>query len=156
MTDARRFRGWGRRLAMGVALAALPAAAAVWTRSVSLLPIPRGSKQEIKNATYFTRDWSVSVTSVTVRDDVAGGGQVSPVWIFSYRNTDREPHFVSILVECQDPRRQPTTRYKAIGRLEANRKDDGTLEIILKAPSDDWKRSAFSKITIDFLSGPEG
>lgn len=157
MKRTRRFRGPDLLLALALATAASPVPAAVWTRSVNVVPIPRGSKQEFKNASYFTRDWTVAVTSVSVKDDAtAAGSVVAPVWIFNYRNTDREAHYVAISVECRDPRHQPTVRYKAVARLEPDRKDDTPLEVVLKVPSDDWKRSAFSKVTIDFLSGPDG
>jgi hypothetical protein len=137
-------------------LAGLPLAGTIWTRSANLIKIPRGVKIPFPNATYSTRDWSVVISSVEVREDSSSGESVSPKWLFYYKNTDHDPHYVLINVQCQDVSRRDRARFSYTATLLADQKEEAPIEILSKTRTEDWKNASFARITIDFLSTPSG
>lgn len=147
------------RWVMGLlALAAtLPLAGTIWTRSTNVIKIPRGAKETLPNTAYITREWNVVVTGVEVRDDPAPAGeQCLPRWTFYYKNTDSQPHYVAITVQCQDIHRKDRARFTYNATLAPDHKEEFGLEIASKVKVDDWKQTLFVKVTVDFLSTPSG
>jgi hypothetical protein len=143
--------------ALALFLAAAPLAATVWTRSNSQVRIPKGTRVELDGASYATRDWSVSMTALEVKDGSrSADGVVTTSWVFHYANTDREPHFVSVTVRCLDNLRKERSRFTAKSTLQANLPDGATLEIQARIPEAEWKASVIARVVIDFLSSPEG
>jgi hypothetical protein len=143
--------------ALALLLAAAPLAATVWTRSNLPVRIPKGTKVALDGASYATRDWSVALTALEVRDGArSADGVLATSWLFHYTNTDREPHFVSVTVRCLDNHRKERTRFTAKSTLQANRPDGATLEIQARIPEAEWKASVVARVVIDFLSSPEG
>jgi hypothetical protein len=143
--------------ALALLLAAAPLAATVWTRSNLQVRIPKGTRVELDGASYATRDWSVSMTALEVKDGSrSADGVVTTSWVFSYTNTDREHHFVSVTVRCLDNQRKERMRFTAKATLQANRPDGATLEIQARIPEAEWKSSVIARVVIDFLSSPEG
>lgn len=131
--------------------------ATIWTRGTNIIKLPKGSKEALPNTAYITREWSVSVSSVEVREDPSPGPDNSaPVWTFLYKNTDGAPHYVAITVQCQDLARHDLLKFSSIATLAPNHKDDFPLEITSKVRTSDWKRTMFVRVTVDFLSGPTG
>lgn len=148
----------GRWLAALLVLSgALPVLGTIWTRSTNIMKVPRGTREVLPNTAYFTRDWNVAVTAVEVKDDPAPTADMSqPRWVFYYKNTDSEPHYVSITVLCQDIQRKDRARFSYTATLVPNRKEDFPLEISSKIRTPDWKQTVIVKITVDFLSTPSG
>jgi hypothetical protein len=143
-----------KRLAL-VLLAATPALATIWTRSTHLVKIPRHEKEPLAHAAYTTRGWSVSVTSASVVEEARGPESVGLRWLFDYSNTDAEPHYVAVTVQYQDAQRRERGRVSSKATLPPTRKGDGRFEVATKRP-DEWREVVFARITIDFLSGPDG
>ncbi|MEO6324860.1 MAG: hypothetical protein ABIT01_13350 [Thermoanaerobaculia bacterium] len=137
-------------------LVGLPLTGTIWTRSANLIKIPRGVKLPFPNATYSTRDWNLAISSVEVREDSSKGDSVAPKWLFYYKNTDHENHYVLITVQCQDVSRKDRARFSYTATLLADQKDETPIEILSKTKTDDWKNASFARITIDFLSTPNG
>lgn len=144
-------------LAGGLAvLVALPALATIWTRSTSVVKLNRGSRTPLANATYATREWSVAITGFEAVEGAASGDVVSPKWLFFYRNTDAEAHFVAITVQCQDAARKDRSRFAYTATLQPNIKDEASFDIVSKLRADDWRSTQYVKVTIDFVSSPTG
>jgi hypothetical protein len=135
---------------------ALPALATIWTRSSNIVKVVRGSRVPIPNATYVTREWNLAITGLEVQEGAAAGDLVTPKWLFFYRNTDGEQHFVAITVQCQDAQRRDRSRFTYTATLAPNTKDEGAIEIVSKIHADEWRTTQFAKVTIDFLSSPAG
>lgn len=159
------FRGSGvfvpriRRSAVPILLllGALPLAGTIWTRSTNIIKLPLGAREALPNTLYTARDWSLAITAVEVRDDPAPtADQSQPLWIFYFKNTDSEPHYVSITVQCQDFSRKENGRFTFKATLAPNHKDEFPLGVSAKIRTSDWKRTTFARITVDFLSGPTG
>jgi hypothetical protein len=143
--------------ALALLLAAAPLAATVWTRSNLQVRIPKGTRVELDGASYATRDWSVSMTALEVKDGSrSADGSIMTSWVFHYTNTDREHHFASVTVRCLDNQRKERMRFTAKATLQANRPDGGTLEIQARIPDAEWKSSVIARVVIDFLSSPDG
>lgn len=162
---ARDARGGGTRRAgirfapavFALLLAALPLGATVWSRSTAQVRLQKGSKAVLDGASYATRDWSVSVTALEVKDGARNPeGLVTTSWVFHYANTDGEPHYVSVTVRCLDAQRKERARFTAKSTLQAGRPDGATFEIQARIPEAEWKSTAVARIVIDFLSSPEG
>src|SRR5262249_48667593 len=134
-----------------------PLAGTIWTRSSNIIKLPRGSHETLPNTSYATRDWSIALTSVEVRDDPApSGGSCLPEWTFFYKNTHSPPHYVTMTVQCQDLQRKERARFSYNATLQGDHKEEFGLEIATKVKCDDWKQTIFVKVTVDFLSGPTG
>jgi hypothetical protein len=136
---------------------ALPLPATVWTRANVTVRVARGERVPIENASYTGRDWSVSLTAIEVREGArAAQGTVVVSWVFHYTNTDKEPHYVALNVRCLDARRTEGSRFSATAVLQADRPGGATVEVGAKMAEEDWKKTAWAKVIVDFLSGPQG
>lgn len=146
---------WGVLLL--VFAATLPLFGTIWTRGTNIVKVPKGGKEPLPNTAYVTRDWTVSVSSIEVRDDAGTSSDTATaVWTFLYKNTDSAPHYVSITVQCQDLARRDLLKFTSIATLGPNHKDDFPLEITSKVRAAEWKRTMFVRVTVDFLSTPTG
>ena len=144
-----------------VALLALllgsPLLATVWSRRNLSVKVPRGGSVELENASYASREWTVSLKALEVKTPSrAVNGVVTAVWLFHYTNTDKEPHYVSVTVRCLDGRRQERTHFTAIATLQPDQPDGATFEISAKMQENDWSLTTWAKIVVDFLSTPKG
>lgn len=138
-------------------LVAAPLLATVWTRANLTVRIPKGGRVDLENASYRARDWSVALTALEVREESRPSmGVLTTVWTFHYTNTDKEPHHVALKVRCLDVKRGERSSFSAQAVLQADRPDGGKLEISAKMREDDWAVSAWTRVVVDFLSGPEG
>ncbi|MDL1950814.1 hypothetical protein FBQ97_13510 [Acidobacteria bacterium ACD] len=138
-------------------LVATPLLATVWTRANLTVRIPKGGRVELENASYRARDWSVALTALEVREESRPSmGSVTTVWTFHYTNTDKEPHHVTLKVRCLDAKRGERSSFSAQAVLQADRPDGAKLEISAKMREGDWNISAWARVVVDFLSGPEG
>lgn len=144
------------RLALLVLLLALPATAAIWTRSSNVVKLNRGGRTPLPNALYAARDWNAAVTGFEVKDAPPAGDMVTPRWHFYYRNTDAEAHYVAITVQCQDSQRRDRMRFSYTATLQPKQEEEAAVEIVSKLRADEWRATVFAKITIDFLSSPTG
>ena len=146
---------------MAAALALLlasPLLATVWNRSKAVFQLPKGSgRVEIANASYAARDWSVALKALEIKEvSRPVGGSVTVVWVFHYTNTDKEPHYAALGVQCLDARRAERARFEAKVTLEANRPDGGTVEVSARLQQETWAASSSARVVIDFLSTKEG
>lgn len=142
---------------MLVAFLAFPLFATVWTRSTNLVKIPRGIKQPLPNALYSTREWNLVISSVEVREEGTGTGElVTPKWLFYYKNSDHERHYALITVQCQDTARKDRARFSYTATLLADQKEEASIEIVSKVRGEDWKNASYARITVDFVSTPGG
>jgi hypothetical protein len=138
------------------ALVALPVLATIWTRSSSVVKVSRSARTPLPNVAYSTREWNIAITSFEVQEWMASGDVISPRWIFYYKNTDAEAHYVAITVQCQDAQRRDRTRFGYTATLQPNVKDEASIEIVSKLKSQDWRSTIFARVTVDFLSSPSG
>jgi hypothetical protein len=130
--------------------------ATVWTRSNLMIRIPKGTRVELEGASYSTRDWTVALTALEVKDDrTPVQGMVTPIWVVHYKNTDKEPHFVSLTVRCLDNQRADRARFTMTGTLQPN-PTDGTFEVSAKTRAEEWQVSVWARVLADFLSTPTG
>jgi len=143
-------------LAAALLLAALPALATIWTRSMAVVKVPRGARIPLPNVSYSTRDWSEALTAFEVLEGAAAGEMVSPKWLFHYRNTDSSVHYVAITVQCQDAQRRDRAKFSYTAALAPNVKDEATVEIVSRLRAEDWRETSFARITVDFVSSPGG
>jgi hypothetical protein len=128
----------------------------IWTRSTNLIKIPRGIKLPLPNATYSTRDWNLSIFSIEVKEDPSpSADSVAPKWLFTYKNSDHENHYVLITVQCEDVGRKHKTHFSYTATLLPDQKE-APIEIFSRTRNDDWRSSIFARVTIDFLSTPTG
>jgi hypothetical protein len=145
------------RLAAVALLAALPALATIWTRSTSLIKVPRGgAKEALQHAVYTTREWSVEVVDAVTEEEAPSGQQLGVKWIFEYRNSDAVPHHVSVTVQYQDAFKASRGQFGAKVTLAPTGKDTGRFEVPTKCRTDDWHWAVLARVTIDFLSTPNG
>jgi hypothetical protein len=149
-------RPLSRKLPLLALALALPALATIWTRSSNVVKVTKGMRTAIPNATYATREWSLAVTSLEVQEGATAGDTVSPRWLFYYKNTDAEQHFVAITVQCQDAQRHDRSRFNYTATLQPNSKEEGSFEIVSKIRAEEWRATIYAKVTIDFLSTPSG
>ena len=139
-------------------LLASPLLATVWNRSKAMVQLPKGTgRVEVANASYAARDWNVALKALEIKEvSRPVGGIVTVVWVFHYTNTDKEPHYAALSVQCLDARRTERARFDTKVTLEANRPDGGTVEVSAKLQQDTWAGSSFARVVIDFLSTKEG
>ena len=152
-----------RRLSVRVAAAVLalllatPLFATVWTRSNVVIRIPKGGRVDLENASYAARDWSVALTALEVREEGrTAEGNVTTVWVFHYTNTDKQPHYASVRVQCLDLKRNERSRFDATLTLDADSPTGATVEIKAKLQESNWSASALARVVVDFLSTKEG
>jgi hypothetical protein len=147
------------RIALLVVLATLAssAAATIWTRSTSFVPIKIGEVVPLKNAAYSTRDWTVSVRNVEAQQNPSPGpGLVSTTWAFGMANTDAEPHYVQVTIHYLDAQRRPRVNFTHRFKIDGGQKDDDRRGFEARCTTTQWQGLANARISIDFLSTPEG
>lgn len=138
-------------------LLAFSAAATIWTRSTSMVPIRPGVLLPLKNAAYGTRDWTVSVTNVELQPKPAPGpGLVSVTWAFGMANTDSEPHYVDIRVHYLDGQRRSRVSFSHRFRIEPGQSESDRHGLEARCTQDQWQGVSMARITLDFLSTPDG
>ncbi len=136
---------------------AFPVLGTIWTRATNVIKVPRGTRENLPNTAYATREWSTAITSVEVHDDSPLAGDTClPRWTFFYKNTDSQPHYVTITVLCQDIHRNERARFSYNATLGPDHKEDFGLDVAAKVKCDAWKQTMLVKITVDFLSTPNG
>lgn len=138
-------------------LLAVSAAATIWTRSTSMVPIRPGVLLPLKNAVYGTRDWTVSVTNVELQPKPAPGpGLVSATWAFGMANTDSEPHYVDVRVLYLDGQRRSRVSFSHRFRIEPGQSESDRHGFEARCTQDQWRGISQARITLDFLSTPDG
>ena len=138
-------------------LLALSAAATIWTRATSMVPIRPGVLLPLKNAAYGTRDWTVSVTNVELQPKPAPGpGLISVTWVFGMANTDSEPHYVDTRVHYLDGQRRSRVSFSHRFRIEPGQLESDRRGFEARCTQEQWRGISQARITLDFLSTPEG
>lgn len=152
----RRF-GIRAAAALLALLLGAPLLATVWSRRNLSVKVPRGGTVELENASYASREWTVSLRALEVKTPARPvNGTVTAVWVFHYTNTDSEPHYVAVTVRCLDAKRQERNHFTAIATLQPDQPDGATFEIAAKLPENDWSLTIWAKVVVDFLSTPQG
>lgn len=156
-------RQGGRRFVIRAAAALLallvgsPLLATVWSRRNLSVKVPRTGTVELENASYASREWTVSLKALEVKTPTRPvNGTVTAVWVLHYTNTDSEPHYVSVTVRCLDAKRQERNHFTAIATLQPDQPDGATFDIAAKMQESDWKVTTWAKVVVDFLSTPQG
>ena len=138
-------------------LLAFSAAATIWTRSTSMVPIRPGVLLPLKNAAYSTRDWTVSITNVELQPNPAPGpGLVSVTWAFGIANTDSEPHHVDVRVHYLDGQRRSRVSFSHRFRIEPGQSESDRRGFEARCTEEQWRGISQARITFDFLSTPDG
>ena len=138
-------------------LLASSAAATIWTRSATFVPIKVGEVLPLKNAAYSTRDWTVSVKDVEAQQNPAPGpGLVSVTWAFGMANTDTEPHYVQVTIHYLDVQRRPRVNFTHRFKIDGGQTDETRRGFEARCTTTQWQGLAHARISIDFLSTPEG
>ena len=147
------------RFALMVAsvMLASSAAATIWTRSTSFVPIKIGEVLPLKNVAYGTRDWTVSVRNVeALQNPAPGPGFVSVTWAFGMANTDTEPHYIQVTIHYLDSQRRPRVNFTHRFKIEGGQRDDERHGFEARCTTTQWQGLSHARVSIDFLSTPEG
>ena len=117
------------------------------------MTIPRTGKEPLAHAAYTTRDWSLTMTAASLVEEPEPPDSVRVRWLFHYRNSDSQPHYVAITVKYQNAQKKDIAFFTNKGTLEPTLKDqEARLELQAKSRLADWREAVYAKITIDFLS----
>ena len=153
------FRRAFRRVAIGACLALLvsPLEATIWTRSITTASISSKARIPLRNATYMTRDWSVSVANVEMQPSAEPQAGISLTsWAFEYTNTDHAAHHVAITLQYLDAGRRNRMTFSHVFALEPTSKEPGVFVLNARCPKEAGSAVVSVRATVDFLSGPEG
>lgn len=151
--------GWVCRakFSLVVFLLASTAVATIWTRSASVVSIRPGEILPLKNVAYGTRDWTVSVETVEAQPMPAPSpGLVSVTWAFGFINTDTQPHYVSIRIQYLDGQRHSRASFSHTFKIDPGQKDSDRRGFEARCTQNQWRGFSQARITVDFLSTPEG